>query len=334
MKEKVLSVVIPSYNIQQYIEQCLDSLVQVKEILEQLDIVVVNDGSKDNTVMLAQKYVDQYPSSVRIIDKENGGHGSVLNVGIREARGKYLKILDGDDWVDGSGLRDLMRYLSGQAEDADLVINPYDIVEDGTGKKTRVDYTQLKMGKPISFQELNEKHVFIAMHAMTVRVGLYRENGVPAIDERIFYVDMEYDLYPLPYVKKIVFLPDVVYQYRVGTAGQSININNMIKRRQMHTKVIDSLYHYYQTAYAHADAELKKYFLTQYEATLEIHTEILLAMKERKTAKAEMKEIVEKYTDILQGQYHKRKLGLMVKSKSLLFDLMSVYYRRVKKQGE
>ena len=333
-KEKVLSVVIPSYNIQQYINQCLESLIQTEEILDQLDIVVVNDGSKDDTVLIAQKYVDQYPNSIRIIDKENGGHGSVLNVGIREARGKYIKILDGDDWVDKDGFRNLVEYLGREDTDADFVLNPYEVVEDGTGNRTKADYSQLETGKAISFRELNERHIFIAMHAMTVRVGLYRENPIPAIDEHIFYVDMEYDLYPLPYVKKMVFLPDVVYQYRVGTAGQSVNIKNMIARRQMHSKVIDSLHTYYKTAYADADQELKQYFLANYEATLEIHTEILLAMDDHKTAKAEMKEMIQRYTDILQGRYQKKKIQLLVRSRCVPFGMMSLYYRKVKKLGE
>lgn len=331
MEDKILSVVIPSYNIQQYISGCLESLLQTPEILDKLDIIVVNDGSKDETLNIALKYAKAFPNCIRVIDKENGGHGSVLNTGIREAKGKYLKILDGDDWVAKEGFHNLVAFLGKEDTNADFVINPYEIVADGSNKRTLVDYRGIPVNKEISFRELNEKNVFIAMHSMTVRVGLYRENGIPAIDEHIFYVDMEYDLYPLPYVKYIVFQPDVVYQYRVGTDGQSVNIKNMINRRQMHTKVIDSLYSYYCNVYANCDDERKKYFLTHYEATLEIHAEILLSMEDVRTAKAEMLEICRKYTDILGGNYKKKKLRLLERSGCMLFTIMSYFYRRKNK---
>ena len=116
---KLLSIAVPCYNSQDYMRNCVDSLLKGGELVE---ILIVNDGSKDNTVAVAQQYVDKYPDSVRIIDKENGGHGSTINAGIREATGKYFKVVDGDDWVDSVALQNLLDFL--KDHDADLIINP------------------------------------------------------------------------------------------------------------------------------------------------------------------------------------------------------------------
>ena len=95
---KVLTIVIPAYNVEQYIDRCLESVTTHVDSLDDLEIIVVNDGSKDNTLELAQRYAVKYPQSVRVIDKPNGGWGSGINRGIEEATGKYLKTLDSDDW--------------------------------------------------------------------------------------------------------------------------------------------------------------------------------------------------------------------------------------------
>ena len=108
--QKILTITIPSYNVEAYIAATLDTMVTINN-LDLLEILVVNDGSKDNTVAVAQQYVDKYPSSVRIIDKENGGHGSTINAGIREATGKYFKVVDGDDWVEVISYDDALKYM-------------------------------------------------------------------------------------------------------------------------------------------------------------------------------------------------------------------------------
>ena len=95
---KILSITIPSYNVEKYIDKCVQSML-VDSILDDIEILIVNDGSKDSTPEIAKGYVEKYPQTVRLIDKENGGHGSTINAGIREATGKYFKVVDGDDWL-------------------------------------------------------------------------------------------------------------------------------------------------------------------------------------------------------------------------------------------
>ena len=110
MDEKILTVTIPSYNVEAYLEDCLESFVN-SEVMDDIEVLIVNDGSSDNTAKIAQRYVDKYENTFRLINKENGGHGSTINTGVREAKGKYFKVVDGDDWVDTRSFIHLVKVL-------------------------------------------------------------------------------------------------------------------------------------------------------------------------------------------------------------------------------
>ena len=109
--EKILTIVIPTYNMQDYLRRCLDSLIVPEEQMQLLEVLVVNDGSKDNSSAIAHEYQDKYPGTFRVIDKENGNYGSCVNRGLKEATGKYIKILDADDWFDSEQLDLLIEKL-------------------------------------------------------------------------------------------------------------------------------------------------------------------------------------------------------------------------------
>ena len=134
---KVLSISVAAYNAAQDLSRCLDSLVNTS-VADFLDIIVVNDGSKDETLALARSYEQRYPDIIRVIDKENGGHGSTINASIPEAMGKYYKIVDSDDWVDKEGLERLVHAL--METEADLVLNPFHIIDAQTGKQKTTVY--------------------------------------------------------------------------------------------------------------------------------------------------------------------------------------------------
>lgn len=97
--DKVLTVIVPVYNMEKYIRQCLESLV-IGEVLDRIEVLVVLEGSKDGSAEIAYEFVEQYPDTFRIIYKANGGHGSAINTGLMMASGEYVKILDSDDWVE------------------------------------------------------------------------------------------------------------------------------------------------------------------------------------------------------------------------------------------
>ena len=144
--DKLLTIIIPAYNVSGYIDQCLQSLIVEPDNLKYLDIVAINDGSKDDTLEKMQRYEELYPSAIRVIDKENGGHGSGINRGILEAKGKYLKVLDSDDWVDTNGLTNLISFIRDSVEDPDVIINPFEYVYQPEGRLERSDFPLLNNG--------------------------------------------------------------------------------------------------------------------------------------------------------------------------------------------
>ena len=130
---KILSVTIPTYNVEKYLKQCLDSFI-IPEIIDDMEILIVNDGSTDSSPIIAKEYTEKYPDTFKLINKENGGHGSTINTGIANATGKYFKVVDSDDWVDTKSMINLMATL--KKDDCDLVYSNYYWVDNDTGKKT------------------------------------------------------------------------------------------------------------------------------------------------------------------------------------------------------
>lgn len=243
--DKALTIIIPAYNVAEYIGQGLDSLIQDKTILKFLDVIVVNDGSKDDTLKIVTGYCNLYPDSIRVIDKENGGHGSGINVGIEAAQGEYLKILDGDDWVNPDGLKELVEYIVNESSEADVIINPFQKVwEDG--KKEIISFKAIKSRELVGFKEIVSNKYTLPLHTLTIRSDIYKDNQIPRIDEKISYDDMEYILFPVPYINTIVFLDKVVYEYRLGLSGQSMNPSQMKRKIEMHTQVVDRLADYHK----------------------------------------------------------------------------------------
>ena len=119
---KILTITVPSYNAENYLLETIPTMLSISNI-EKLEIIIVNDGSKDNTLAVAQNLKQNYPNTIVIVDKENGGHGSTINAGIKIATGKYFKVIDADDWVESNNLEQLIEYLS-ECND-DEVISPF-----------------------------------------------------------------------------------------------------------------------------------------------------------------------------------------------------------------
>lgn len=214
---KQLTISIAAYNSQDYLNKCLDKFIE-SGVLTDLDIIVVNDGSKDRTKDIAAKYVEKYPDSIRLIDKANGGHGSTINASIPEAKGRYYKIVDSDDWLDPQNLK---RYINDlRNSDEDLIVNDY-WFDYTSGKKELVSYHQ---------GQSDETFVNLDIHSLTIKTSIIQKVG-PIIDEHCFYVDTELAIFPMKYVKTIKRLGYPLYDYLLGREGQSVDSKNMLKRR-------------------------------------------------------------------------------------------------------
>ena len=209
-KQKILSVVIPSYNAASFLMETIPTLASISSG-EDIEVLIVNDGSKDETLQVAQKLEKEYPSIVNIIDKENGGHGSTINAGIREAKGKYFKVVDADDWVDSENFEKLVQFL--HKTDADEIISPYTDVFEDDGTKVENNYFKDCSLKPYQNYDyvnfLEEIQILPRMHSITIKTSILRENNIK-IDENMFYVDMEYIVFPTPFIKTIAYTPDSV----------------------------------------------------------------------------------------------------------------------------
>lgn len=238
---KVLSISIAAYNAEKYLDKCLKSLLETK-VKDALEVMIVNDGSKDHTLSIANKYQKEYPEIIKVIDKKNGGHGSTINASVKAATGKYYKILDSDDWVDKNGLEKLVRFLENNS--VDLVLNPFHEVHIDTGIKNLVVpyHKNQKIGEIMDLSK--DTNFDIKMHSMTFKTDVIKAMG-PIIDENCFYVDAEYTCYALAYAKNYVCLDFSVYQYMLGSNEQSMNITKMIERRDQHLRVVKSLANFF-----------------------------------------------------------------------------------------
>lgn len=262
---KILTITIPTYNVEKYLEQCLNSFI-IPEILQDLEVLIVNDGSTDSSAEIAKKYTEKYPDTFILIEKENGGHGSTINTGIAAANGKYFKVVDSDDWVDENAMLHLVEAL--KKDDADLVFSNYYWVDNDTGRQT------VEFEKPFSDVKYNKKYmmnelphdIFLKMHGYTIRTDILRK--IQKIDEHCFYVDMEYVVFPIPYIETVKFIPDFVYLYRVGLPGQSMNAEKMKRNSKNFDRVFNRLIKFYDEQVSMGLSEMKKSYMEHVLARL------------------------------------------------------------------
>ncbi|MEE0956035.1 MAG: glycosyltransferase family 2 protein [Eubacterium sp.] len=243
--QKILTVTIPAYNVEKYIEKCLDSMILGQAYMDMLEILVIDDGGTDNTAeIVRRKYVKRYPDSIHFFHKENAGHGSVINFGIAHACGKYFKIVDGDDWLNTNEIQNFLELLS--KVNYDIIASDYQCIEDGTYKLLRqMDATgdPKKYGKSGKISDGFADRV-IKMHSMTIRTDILKKMPM-SIDENCFYVDAEYITYPIPWAETLYYDQRNLYRYRLGRSGQSMEIKSMQQRHNQHLNVLHSLEKFY-----------------------------------------------------------------------------------------
>lgn len=234
----VLTVAISAYNVEKYIGRAMKSLAESNTDSE-IEVLIVNDGSTDSTAEIAERFAKKY-SYVRVIHQENGGYGAAINTGIREAAGKYFKLLDGDDWVNPEGFSRLIAILKQTEED--LILCDYQEIYLKEKKKRSISYG-FPAGETLSVNELNVDY-FISMHSHVFKTEILKKMP-KKLDEHSFYVDMEYVLYPLPFIKSFRYEKVNVYEYRLDRTGQSVSAEGFRKHYKEDAGVLDSLVEYY-----------------------------------------------------------------------------------------
>lgn len=244
---KILSIVIPTYNVEKYLDRCIESIVYDESVLSDLELLIVNDGSSDGSLSIARKYEKLYPETVKVIDKENGGHGSTINAGLKVASGKYFRVIDSDDWVNvddfSNYVNDLKKY------DCDVVVTNYSRELIYSGETIKFEYSKdIEFGRVYNFDKFDLNKFgddYLFMATSTFKTDVLRSANV-VLDEKTFYVDMEFILFPIPFIKDFVLLDYDIYRYFIGRVDQSVNINSYIKNRNHHEKVLRKLITFYK----------------------------------------------------------------------------------------
>ena len=259
-KNPILTVVVPAYNVEAYLDKCLRSLVN-QDNAENLEVIVVNDGSTDGTLKIAKKYAKATNGIVKVIDKKNGGHGSTINEGLRLASGKYFRLVDGDDWVDSENLSKLINIMKNSNVDLILTKGSYEYVEESKLENI-IDYNMLTEGVIYDFESLIYDGYGFKTYGPLLTTGNYKTELLKkakfTISEHKPYVDMEFNAFSLRYITTVTHYKLDIYRYLIGRAGQTISRDFWKKKYKDHEYVIFNILDKVEKTYDLSDAK-KKY---------------------------------------------------------------------------
>lgn len=313
---KLLTFAIPCYNSEAYMENCIKSLLPGGDDVE---ILVVNDGSKDRTAEIADEYERRYPGIVRAIHQENGGHGEAVNAGIRNATGMYFKVVDSDDWVDYDAYMKILaklRELSGSEKTLDMFVANYVYEKEGAKHKKVMRCSALPQDELFTWDDVGHflKGQYILMHSVIYRTKLLRECGLE-LPKHTFYVDNIYVYTPLPSVKNMYYMDVDFYRYYIGRDDQSVNEKVMISRIDQQIKVNKIMVDQFDL-YKIANHKLRRYMFNYLEIITVISTVMLIrsGTEENLEKKRELWKYI-KDKDI--RLFHKLRKGIMGRTMNL-----------------
>lgn len=353
--EKLLTVVIPVYNTECFLAECMDSLLACKSA-EYTELLIVDDGSKDGSGKIADGYAERYPDIVKVIHKENGGHGSAINIGIDSAVGQYFRVVDSDDFVETEAYEDYLRKLETLAEmGCDLVATPFACVRHENAGRRKAKKEQqadvlpqyrirqqerkiegaeaLRRDEPLPFENVAGR-LHVRMHEWTIRTEILKKHAI-RLTEYSFYVDMQYILFPVPWIRTACILDEAVYRYRLGNEGQSVSVRSMQKNREQHRAVMRSLVQFYKEREAAGDSTEVLSYLARGIAKMEAsQLQIALSLPIGKAAKRELVECEQELRKECPAAYRaneKKSIGFLRHSSYVAYPLAAFVWRIVKR---
>lgn len=281
---KILTFVIPAYNSGKFLDKCIRSMLSAS-VLEKLEILVVDDGSADDTAAVAQRYCDAHPTVVRLIRQENKGHGGALNTGCAAATGKYVKVIDADDWVLTENLPPLVAFL--EVCESDVVLTHHHTVDVSTGEIREWKHTPEAFGVGYSMGDVvaNWRRFDQSMtfHGMIYRTAFYQKRGI-RLSEHVFYEDYEYSTYPCCHASELTSCDLFLYEYRIGDVNQSVSDTNQLKRLGHTRMVLENMTRHY---HALSEGAGKQYAARKIASLLlSYFTTTLLLVPDRKEGRA------------------------------------------------
>ena len=261
---------------------------------EDVEIIIVNDGSKDDTLKIAREYEGKYPDIVRVVDKENGGHGDAVTTGLTHASGSYFKVVDSDDWVDEESLHKilaLLRRFQDEGEEIDMLVSNYVYEKVGVEHKKCIHYRNvLPQDEIFHWQDIGHFRIdqYILMHSVIYRTDLLKLIQL-RLPKHTFYVDNIYVYYPLPHVRKMYYLDVDFYRYYIGREDQSVNEKVMISRVDQQIYVTKTMIDMYDLNKI-SSKKLKNYMIN-YLAIMMTVSSILLIRSKKQENLAKKKEL-------------------------------------------
>ena len=313
---KLLSIAIPCYNSAAYMRRCIDSLLPGGEDVE---ILIVNDGSTDNTKDIAEEYRERFPSMVKVINKKNGGHGSAVNAGIQNAAGLFYKVVDSDDWVNQSAymqILSVLREIIRDGKSLDMLISNFVYEKQGASRKKVMQYRRcLPVNEIFGWDSVHmSKGKYLLMHSIIYRTKLLHECGLE-LPKHTFYVDNLFAFEPLPFVKNMYYLDVNFYRYFIGRDDQSVNEKVMIKRIDQQirvNKLMADAFHNCQFDSKH----LKKYMLSYLDIITTVSS-IMLVRAGTQEALDKKKEMLEYIREQDLWLYHKLRYSILGRAANL-----------------
>lgn len=325
--EKILSVSVAAYNVEKFIEQNMKSFLNTN-VSDKIEVLIIDDGSKDKTAEIASKYQQEYPETVRLIQQKNSGPGATVNTGLYNATGKYFRMVDGDDWVNSDDLDKYITFLENNV--VDVVFTDYCLVDNDTNEQVPQIISFDRKNQILDYDEICQK-IDVSMHNVTYLTEVLKNHQIKL--DNCFYTDMEYLLYPVSYLNSAVVLDCLIYMYRVSLSTQSMNINSMIRNKKMHETVFHHLLDDF--AYKLSENELTKSKIDFIRMRLLImagaQLSIIIAQKPSEESKNELKlftnYIFSRDTVLYDSFISLKTMKVILKSHYLLFNLISIIHR-------
>ncbi|RKQ22841.1 MULTISPECIES: glycosyltransferase family 2 protein [Clostridia] len=314
---KYISFAIPCYNSEAYMAQAIESILPGGEDVE---ILIVNDGSKDRTVEIGKEYEEKYPGIVKLINKENGGHGDAVNAGLAHASGKYFKVVDSDDWVDRISLMKILNVLKNfeeEEQEVDMLIANYVYEKVGMEHKKVIRYDNvLPENQILKWDEIGQFHIgqYILMHSVIYRTDMLKLCQL-TLPKHTFYVDNIYVYYPLPHVRTLYYMNVDFYRYFIGREDQSVNEKVMISRIDQQIFVTKTMIDMYELRRIQSK-KLRKYMLN-YLAIMMTVSSILCIRSKKKENLEKKKELWQYLKQKDYGVFMKIRYGILGQTMNL-----------------
>lgn len=323
---KTLSISVASYNLGRMIEDNINSFCN-SSVSDDIELIITDDGSKDDTLDIIEAFVDKYPNIIKLIKKGNEGPGSTVNSGIRNATGKYFKMVDGDDWVDSKNLALFVEFLKNI--DADMVFSDYSIYDNQNKTVIESIRFDLESNKILSFDKCYNLCPS-QMHAITFKTSILKDNNIKL--DNCFYTDVEYVLFPIKYVNTIAYFDSIIYMYRVAQSGQSVSVPSMKKNVSQHELVLNNLLQYYTANINEFTLAQKNYIARRISCMIDVQLGTYLYFEPSKEYKNKIKGFIKNiknnYLDIFNYFKVSKKFKALYYSKYLLYKYISKKYTK------